>query len=149
MDISAVLSPSIFAERILSKSKFVSTGFFICKTRQFLSSSSAGAVNPYLALDTLHKLVAERSIDKEYTEAESAYIKAVVDGIVKIVCRLGSLNDNGHGGAHSCFYKIAFQRRDRQQGRYRQPALVHSPVGKDKGRSFSGFREPLAIPTNP
>ncbi len=49
----------------------------------------AGAVNPYLALDTLHKLVAERSIDKEYTEAESAYIKAVVDGIVKIASKMG------------------------------------------------------------
>ncbi len=49
----------------------------------------AGAVNPYLALDTLHKLVAERSLDKEYTEAESAYIKAIVDGIVKIASKMG------------------------------------------------------------
>ena len=49
----------------------------------------ASAVNPYLALDTLHKLVAERSLDKEYIEAENAYVKAIVDGIVKIASKMG------------------------------------------------------------
>ena len=61
----------------------------------------AGAVNPYLALDTLHKLVAERSLDKEYTEAESAYIKAIVDGIVKIASKMGISTIQSYQGSET------------------------------------------------
>lgn len=49
----------------------------------------ASAVNPYLAMDTLYELTSNRSIDKEYTEALNAYVKAVVDGIVKIASKMG------------------------------------------------------------
>lgn len=49
----------------------------------------ASAVNPYLAMDTLYQLTADRSIDKEYTESLNAYVKAVVDGIVKIASKMG------------------------------------------------------------
>ncbi len=49
----------------------------------------ASAVNPYLALDTLFELVEKKAIDKEYTEAVNSYIKAIVDGIVKISSKMG------------------------------------------------------------
>ena len=49
----------------------------------------ASAVNPYLAMDTLHDLISSKAIDKEYTEALNAYVKAIVDGIVKIASKMG------------------------------------------------------------
>lgn len=49
----------------------------------------ASAVNPYLAMDTLYDLVARKDIDKEYTEALNCYVKAIVDGIVKIASKMG------------------------------------------------------------
>ena len=49
----------------------------------------ASAVNPYLALDTLYDMTSSGTVDKEYTEAANAYIKAVVDGIVKIASKMG------------------------------------------------------------
>ncbi len=49
----------------------------------------ASAVNPYLAMDTLYDLTANRAIDKEYTESLNAYVKAIVDGIVKIASKMG------------------------------------------------------------
>ena len=49
----------------------------------------ASAVNPYLAMDTLYDLTNSRAIDKEHTEAVNAYVKAVVDGIVKIASKMG------------------------------------------------------------
>ncbi len=49
----------------------------------------ASAVNPYLAMDTLYELTSDRTIDKEYTEALNAYVKAIVDGIVKISSKMG------------------------------------------------------------
>jgi glutamate synthase (ferredoxin) len=49
----------------------------------------ASAVNPYLAMDTLYELTSDRAIDKEYTEALNAYVKAIVDGIVKIASKMG------------------------------------------------------------
>ena len=49
----------------------------------------ASAVNPYLALDTLYDMTAAGHLDKEYTEASNAYVKAIVDGIVKIASKMG------------------------------------------------------------
>lgn len=49
----------------------------------------ASAVNPYLAMDTLYELTSDRTIDKEYTEALNDYVKAIVDGIVKISSKMG------------------------------------------------------------
>ncbi|MGN0695714.1 MAG: glutamate synthase large subunit [Oscillospiraceae bacterium] len=49
----------------------------------------ASAVNPYLAMDTLYQLTSDRAIDKEYTESLNAYVKAIVDGIVKIASKMG------------------------------------------------------------
>lgn len=49
----------------------------------------ASAVNPYLAMDTLYQLTADHAIDKEYTESLNAYVKAIVDGIVKIASKMG------------------------------------------------------------
>lgn len=49
----------------------------------------ASSVNPYLALDTIHDMVATKLIDKDYTPAIDDYIHAIVSGIVKIASKMG------------------------------------------------------------
>lgn len=49
----------------------------------------ASAVNPYLALDTIHGLVENGMIDKDYYAAVDDYNRAVLSGIVKIASKMG------------------------------------------------------------
>ncbi|MBQ8824645.1 MAG: glutamate synthase large subunit [Ruminococcus sp.] len=49
----------------------------------------ASAVNPYLALDTLHDMINKGEIDKDYSEASKDYVSAIVNGIVKIASKMG------------------------------------------------------------
>ena len=61
----------------------------------------AGAVNPYLAFETLDALVrdglATRSIDSE--TAEKNYVKAVHKGVVKVMSKMGISTIQGYRGA--------------------------------------------------
>ena len=43
----------------------------------------ASAVNPYLALDTIHQLIDSGMLEKDYYAAVSDYNKAIIDGIAK------------------------------------------------------------------
>ena len=47
----------------------------------------ACAINPYLALDTIHELIEEGMIKKDYYAAVEDYNHAVISGIVKIAAR--------------------------------------------------------------
>lgn len=49
----------------------------------------ASAVNPYLALDTIHDLIETGMIEKDYYAAADDYNKAVLGGIVKIAAKMG------------------------------------------------------------
>ena len=49
----------------------------------------ASAVNPYLALDTIHQLIDSNMLEKDYYAAVDDYNRAVVDGIVKIASKMG------------------------------------------------------------
>ncbi len=49
----------------------------------------ASAINPYLALDTIHELIDTNMLEKDYYAAVDDYNKAVVDGIVKIASKMG------------------------------------------------------------
>ncbi len=49
----------------------------------------ASAVNPYLALDTIHQLIDTRMLNKDYYAAVSDYNQAVLSGIVKIASKMG------------------------------------------------------------
>ena len=49
----------------------------------------ASAVNPYLALDTIHQLIDSGMLEKDYYAAVSDYNKAIIDGIVKIASKMG------------------------------------------------------------
>lgn len=49
----------------------------------------ASAVNPYLALDTIHDLIENKMLDKDYYAAVDDYNKAVLNGIVKIASKMG------------------------------------------------------------
>ncbi len=59
----------------------------------------ASAINPYLALDTIHDLIHRGVIDKEYTQACDAYISALVTGIVKIAAKMGISTLQSYQGA--------------------------------------------------
>ncbi len=62
-----------------------------CEVHHFatLMGFGASAVNPYLALDTIHDLINRGRVDKDYTQASEAYISAVVNGMVKIASKMG------------------------------------------------------------
>ena len=49
----------------------------------------ACAINPYLALDTIHELIEEGMIKKDYYAAVEDYNHAVISGIVKIAAKMG------------------------------------------------------------
>ena len=48
----------------------------------------ACAINPYLALDTIHELIEEGMIKKDYYAAVEDYNHAVISGIVKIAAKM-------------------------------------------------------------
>ncbi len=62
-----------------------------CEVHHFaaLLGFGAGAVNPYLAFDTIRDLIKRELIDKDYTLAVNDYISGVVSGIVKIAAKMG------------------------------------------------------------
>ena len=49
----------------------------------------ASAVNPYLAQETIHELIENHMLDKDYYAAVDDYNQAVLDGIVKIASKMG------------------------------------------------------------
>src|SRR5699024_328676 len=49
----------------------------------------ACAVNPYLALDTIHELIQDKMLERDYYAAVEAYNHAVISGIVKIASKMG------------------------------------------------------------
>ncbi|MFZ1400900.1 MAG: glutamate synthase large subunit, partial [Candidatus Promineifilaceae bacterium] len=60
----------------------------------------ADAINPYLAYATLRDLIRKRLlVDVPYHEAEKKYIKAVVNGVVKILSKMGISTIQSYRGA--------------------------------------------------
>ncbi len=49
----------------------------------------ASAINPYLALDTIHELIDNNMLNKDYYAAVDDYNHAVLSGIVKIASKMG------------------------------------------------------------
>ena len=49
----------------------------------------ASAINPYLALETVHELIDSHMLDKDYYAAVDDYNHAVISGIVKIASKMG------------------------------------------------------------
>ncbi|MCH5303469.1 MAG: glutamate synthase large subunit, partial [Ruminococcus sp.] len=49
----------------------------------------ASAINPYLAQETIHELIHDNLLDKDYYAAVSDYNDAVLHGIVKIASKMG------------------------------------------------------------
>ena len=54
-----------------------------------LLAYGASAVNPYLALETIHELIHDNLLDKDYYAAVNDYNDAVLHGIVKIASKMG------------------------------------------------------------
>ena len=49
----------------------------------------ASAINPYLAQETIHELISDDLLDKDYYAAVDDYNSAVLHGIVKIASKMG------------------------------------------------------------
>ena len=49
----------------------------------------ASAINPYLALDTIHQLIDTGMLDKDYYAAVDDYNQAIINGIVNIASKMG------------------------------------------------------------
>ena len=49
----------------------------------------ASAINPYLALETIHELIDSHMLEKDYYAAVDDYNHAVISGIVKIASKMG------------------------------------------------------------
>ncbi len=54
-----------------------------------LLAYGASAVNPYLALETIHELIHDELLDKDYYAAVNDYNEAILHGIVKIASKMG------------------------------------------------------------
>jgi glutamate synthase (NADPH/NADH) large chain len=61
----------------------------------------AGAINPYLAIDTLKQMIDEGLIegDLDYDEAVQHYLKAIKKGVVKIMSKMGISTIQSYRGA--------------------------------------------------
>lgn len=59
----------------------------------------ADAVNPYLALETIRNAVEKETVSLTYEEAVSKYKKAVTDGVVKVMSKMGISTVQSYRGA--------------------------------------------------
>ena len=57
------------------------------------------AINPYLAQESIHELIDEGLLDKDYYAAVDAYNNAVIDGIIKIASKMGISTIQSYQGA--------------------------------------------------
>lgn len=74
----------------------------------------ACAVNPYLALDSIHELIEEELLDKDYYAAVEDYNAAVLHGIVKIASKMGISTIQSYQGA-KIFEAIGISREVTEQ----------------------------------
>ena len=60
----------------------------------------AGAVNPYLAIETIEDMIAQGMItDSSVDHAVQNYVKAVIKGVVKVMTKMGICTIDGYRGA--------------------------------------------------
>src|SRR5678810_1319302 len=59
----------------------------------------AAAVNPYLALDTVRALADSGEIALDETEAQGRYVKAVEEGLLKVMSKMGISTLQSYRGA--------------------------------------------------
>ena len=60
----------------------------------------AEGINPYLAYDTIRHLIEVKDIEgTDYLQAETVYIKAVTDGIIKVLSKMGISTIQSYRGA--------------------------------------------------
>jgi glutamate synthase (NADPH/NADH) large chain len=64
-----------------------------------LAGYGAEAINPYLALETLHSMPAEQLDGLEYKEARTRYIKALGKGLKKVMSKMGISTYQSYCGA--------------------------------------------------
>jgi glutamate synthase (NADPH) large chain len=64
-----------------------------------LISYGAGAINPYLAFETISQQVAEKRISHDEKKAIKNYVKAIVKGVVKTMAKMGISTVQSYRGA--------------------------------------------------
>ena len=64
-----------------------------------LISYGAGAINPYMAFETIHSLVSSGQVKLDEKGAVKNYIKAAVKGVVKTMAKMGISTIQSYRGA--------------------------------------------------
>ncbi len=59
----------------------------------------AGAVNPYLAFETIHELASTGAVPHDEETAKKNYVKAVIKGVVKVISKMGISTIQSYRGA--------------------------------------------------
>ncbi|TMA10302.1 MAG: glutamate synthase subunit alpha [Deltaproteobacteria bacterium] len=71
----------------------------VSAVHHLLIGYGASAVNPYLAIETVHDQVKQGLISGTPAEAEKKYLKAVAKGIVKVISKMGISTVQSYHGA--------------------------------------------------
>ena len=115
----------------------------------------AGAINPYLALETLADMIRQGLLTGVTAEeAQSHYIKAVIKGVVKVMSKMGICTVDGYRGAQifealgldaaagrPLLHRHGLARRRRRHGRDRRgdADAATGPRSRSAAASHSGL----------
>jgi len=104
--IPALLALSAVQQRLVRDGIRMQTGLLVetAEAREIhdfaaLFGFGAAAVNPYLALDSVRALATSGEISLEETEAQARYIRAVEEGLLKVMSKMGISTLQSYRGA--------------------------------------------------
>lgn len=99
----------------------------------------ASAINPYLAQETIHELIGDDLLDKDYYAAVDDYNSAVLHGIVKIASKMG-ISTISHIRAHR-FLRLSVSARmlltNTSQAQSAESAVSQSRISKRMLTNFT------------
>jgi glutamate synthase (NADPH/NADH) large chain len=93
----------LIENKIRSKASIVIEGGDICETHHFatLIGYGAGAINPYIALDTIVQLASDNYFEDgiDEVQAEKNYVNAIGKGLLKVFSKMGISTLQSYQGA--------------------------------------------------
>ncbi len=112
----------------------------------------ASAINPYLAQETIHELIADDLLDKDYYAAVDDYNDAILHGIVKIASKMGISTIQSYHGSQ-IFEAIGIG-KDVIDNYFtgtvsRIGGITLKDIEKNVDRLHTSAFDPLGLSTNP
>lgn len=112
----------------------------------------ASAINPYLAQETIHELIADDLLDKDYYAAVNDYNDAILHGIVKIASKMGISTIQSYHGSQ-IFEAIGIG-KDVIDNYFtgtvsRIGGITLKDIEKNVDRLHTSAFDPLGLSTNP